>query len=280
MRNPKKVQNCSNALLSRLIPGFRPAIGLVLGTGLGELSGAVERAVRVPYSELPDFPLSTVDSHQGLFTAGWVGGVPVLLQEGRCHLYEGYSPEEVVTGVRVMASLGVRVLALTNASGALNPIFEPGEVMLITDHINFTGQSPLTGPNDDHLGPRFPDMSSAYDPRLIELARQEGLRQGIILEKGVYLGLRGPQLETPAETRMFRQWGADAVGMSSVMETIAARHLGLRVLGLSCLSNKNLPDAMQPNPLEEIIRVAALAGQKLQRLLPPLLEQIHRDFTD
>lgn len=202
---------------------------------------------------------------------GDAGGVPLIIQEGRCHIYEGYGPADVCMGTRVMGALGIEGLIVTNAAGALNPRFDAGSVMLVTDHINFTGLSPLTGPNADSAGPRFPDMSAVYDPGLISLAEQAALSTGIRLEKGVYAGLAGPQLETPAETRMFRALGADAIGMSTVLEVIAARHMGLKVLGFSCLSNKNLPDCMAETSLEEIIETAGIAGKRLTTIIARLL---------
>ena len=191
-----------------------------------------------------------------------INGVPALVQQGRCHLYEGRTPAEVCMGVRVMAGLGIHTLVITNAAGAINPHFATGNIMLIEDHINMTGKSPLTGDNETALGPRFPDMSAPYDAAL-------GL--GMRLEKGVYVGIQGPQLETRAETRMLRGFGADAVGMSTVLEVIAARHLGLRVAGLSCLTNKNLPDCMEKAELDDIIHVANQVGEKLGTLLTAAL---------
>lgn len=270
-----KVQNSAKTL-RRLIQNRVPVprVGLVLGTGLGGVADLVENPVRIPYADLPDFPLSGVASHAGRFVAGTIKGVPVVIQQGRCHLYEGHSAADVCMGVRVMAELGITTLVVTNAAGALNPRFEAGAVMVIADHINFTGQSPLTGSNNDEKGPRFPDMSAPYDADLIALAEQSALKAGLRLEKGVYLCVTGPQLETPAETRAFRMWGADAVGMSTVLEVIAARHLGLRVLGLSCLSNKNLPDCMAETSLEEVIRMAAKAGEKVTTILNGMIGNI------
>lgn len=251
-----------------------PRAGFVLGTGLGGVADLVENPVHVPYAELPGFPISSVASHAGRFVAGRADGVPVIIQQGRCHLYEGYSADDVCMGTRVMAALGIKTLVITNAAGAINPLFEAGGVMIITDHINFTGTSPLIGPNRDEAGPRFPDMSEPYDGNLVRLAENAALKAGIRLEKGVYLGLAGPQLETPAETRAFRMWGADAIGMSTVLEVIAARHMGLRVLGLSCLSNKNLPGCMEKTSLEEIIRVAGLAGERLTTVIAHLIGEL------
>ena len=273
MQNLPEVQLAVRALKQKLSAAGRtgraatPRAGMVLGTGLSGLASAMRDSVRIPYAELPGLPDSTTDSHEGAFLLGHVAGVTVLAQQGRCHLYEGYQPAQVCMGVRVMAGLGVRTVVITNAAGALNPQFDAGSLMAMTDQINFTGATPLAGPNVDEWGPRFPDMSRIFDPELLALAMESASLLGIRLERGVYIGVRGPQLESPAETRMFRQWGADAIGMSTVLEVLAARHLGLRVLGISCLSNKNLPDCMAPTSLEEIVEVAARAGRQLERLL-------------
>ena len=274
MQKLKKVQIAANILKSQLPENFSPVAGLVLGTGLGQLSAALQDSVNIPYAELPDFPLSTVASHAGHFSAGWLNDVPVIIQEGRCHLYEGRSPEEVCMGVRVMGSLGIRALVITNAAGAVNPLFSAGSLMLIDDHINCTGQSPLTGPNIDEWGLRFPDMSRVYDTEYIRIAHAKALELGIPLSPGVYLCTPGPQLETRAETRAYRNMGADAVGMSTVLEVIAARHMGLRVLGLSCLTNKNLPDCMAESSIEEIIAVARQAGEQMETLLAAVLPEL------
>lgn len=273
MQNLPEVQLAVTALKQKLSAAGRsgraakPRVGMVLGTGLSGLVAAMRDAVTVPYAELPGFPVSTVDSHSGAFVLGDVAGIPVLAQQGRCHLYEGYSPAQVCMGVRVMAGLGIGTLVVTNAAGALNPQFDAGSLMLMTDQINFTGTTPLAGPNVEQWGPRFPDMSCIFDPELRALALESAAMLGIRLERGVYIGVHGPQMESPAETRMYRQWGADAIGMSTVLEVLAARHLGLRVLGVSCLSNKNLPDCMAPVPIEEVIAVAGRAGRQLERLL-------------
>ena len=278
MQKLKKVQICAESLKSKLPEGFAPTVGIVLGTGLGNLADSLERRVLVSYADLPDFPLSTVISHQGAFAAGFLAGVPVLLQQGRCHLYEGKSPDEVCMGVRVMAGLGVRALVVTNAAGALNPQFDVGSLMLITDHINMSGQSPLRGSNVDGWGPRFPDMSAVYDSEMIRLVENKALDLGLRLERGIYIGLPGPELETRAETRAYRMWGADAVGMSTVLEVIAARHMGLRVLGISCLSNKNLPDCMERMTIEDIIAGTEKAGTRLAELLEATLPEIGAIF--
>lgn len=261
----------------------REPLGLILGTGLSGLVDKLAERCAVPYADLPGFPLSGVDSHAGAFVWGRFPGRcgedeslarPLLIQQGRCHLYEGREPEEVCMGVRVMAAMNVRTLIVTNAAGALNPRFEAGDLMCMTDFINHTGRSPLMGPNCGDWGPRFPDMSEPFDPQLRGLALETALKLGMRLESGVYIGVHGPEMESPAETRMYRQWGADAVGMSTVLEVIAARHLGMRVLGISCLSNKNLPDCMRPAPLEEVIAVAERAGKKLGRLLQAMVTKL------
>ena len=266
MQNHQDVQSALCAA-QQLLQGRRPRVGIVLGTGLGGLAQALTDTLAVDYQKLPGFPVSTVASHEGRFLSGKLGQVEVLLQQGRCHLYEGYSPAEVCMGVRVMAGLGIQSLIISNAAGALNPRFDAGDLMLITDHINKTGRSPLTGANHEAWGVRFPDMSCPYDPAYLRAALNCATRLGIRVERGVYIGVPGPQMETPAETRYYRQIGADAVGMSTVLEVIAARHLGLRVLGISCLTNKNLPDCMRDAPLEEVIRVANAAGDKLTALI-------------
>lgn len=251
-----------------------PKIGIVLGTGLGNLAESLQESLLIPYEKLPDFPRSTAPSHRGAFAAGRLAGVPVILQQGRCHLYEGKTPDDVCMGVRVMAELGVTALILTNAAGAINPQFAAGSLMLIEDQINHTGQSPLTGPNDENDGPRFPDMSRLYDPVFMRLAEESALALGLRLEKGVYFCVPGPQLETRAETRAFRLLGGDAVGMSTALEAIAAKHRGMRILGISCLSNKNLPDCMAETTIEEIIRTAKEAGTRLERLVLALLPSL------
>lgn len=281
MQNPQDVQHAVTTLRSALVREgadlSRPPVALVLGTGLSRFAETLlagEGSVRVPFAALPGMPLPGVDSHEGAFVWGRLAGVPVLAQAGRCHLYEGRTPAEVCMGVRVMAGLGARALIITNAAGALDPLFEPGSLMCLADMINHTGVSPLTGPNCDDFGERFPDMGAPFDAAFRRLAHAAALRLGLRLEQGVYIGVHGPEMETAAETRMYRQWGADAVGMSTVLEVIAARHRGMRVLGISCLTNRNLPDCMAPAPLDEIIAVAAVAGEALDRLLREVLPEL------
>ena len=217
--------------------GLSPRVGLVLGSGLGAFAEQVESPVSFSYSTLPHFPVSTVEGHKGRLVAGRVEGVPLLCMQGRVHGYEGYDPTQVVFPVRVLLALGARTIILTNAAGGIHEDWAPGDLMVISDHINLTGKSPLTGPNDNRLGVRFPDMTGLYTPRLQELAHQSAKALGFSLRSGVYLGLNGPQYETPAEIRMARTLGADAVGMSTVFESIAARHGGAEILGISCITN-------------------------------------------
>lgn len=280
MQNPEDVQIAARALMDRTKgawPDTHGLTGIILGTGLSVIGDVLSGdGVKTAFSELPNFPPASVDSHSGMFLAGCLSGLPVIIQQGRCHLYEGRSPREICMGVRVMASIGVRTLIITNAAGALNPFFIAGTAMLIGDIINYTGISPLTGINCDAWGDRFPDMSCPFDVELRQIARQEALSLGMRLEEGVYIGVHGPEMETPAETRMYRQWGADAVGMSTVLEVIAARHCGMRVLGISCLTNKNLPDCMQPAPIEEVIATANRTGKEIAELIGAVCQRLAR----
>jgi len=243
-----------------------PLIGMIAGTGLGAVTAQMRIAGRIPYEEIPHFPRSTVQGHGGNLAYGTLSGKPVLALEGRFHLYEGYTPQEVALPVRVMARLGVRYLFISSAAGGLNPLFRSGDLMVLTDHINLTGTSPLIGPNMDLFGPRFPEMTRVYDAGLADLALRTGVGQGILIRQGVYAGVLGPNLETPAETRFIRLIGADAVGMSTVCESIAAAHCGLKVLAIGVITNVNLPDCMQETSIEEVIAAAGRAGPALSRL--------------
>lgn len=265
------VKRAAEAVTSRLGPIPQPCVGLVSGTGLGGIAGLLADRRELATAEIPGFPRATAPSHAGLLALGHIESRPVLLLSGRLHLYEGHSPRDVAYGVRLLAGLGVRTLVLTNAAGALDPHFSAGGLMRVTDHINLTGKNPLTGPNDDGAGPRFPDMSQAYNRRLGGIADAKALELGLRLERGVYAGVSGPSLETPAETRMLRLLGADAVGMSTVTEVIAARHLGLSVLAISCLTNCNLPDCMAETTLEAVIATAKQAESALVRLLAAVI---------
>ncbi|BBH21063.1 purine nucleoside phosphorylase [Paenibacillus baekrokdamisoli] len=215
----------------------KPEVGLILGSGLGILGDYLTDGVTIPYHEIPHFPISTVEGHAGELMIGTLSDRTVVLMRGRFHMYEGYGPELTSFPVRVMKAIGVSKLIVTNAAGGINTNFEPGDLMLISDHINLTGRNPLIGPNEDELGVRFPDMSEAYSGRLRELARNKAEEQGFSVKEGVYIGVLGPSYETPAEIRMMRGMGADAVGMSTVAEVIAARHSDIEVLGISCISN-------------------------------------------
>ncbi len=266
----EQVEDCARFLKPRLESA--PAWGIILGTGQGAWDQRLEGGGGLPYGELPHFPPATSPSHQGRLSWGQLAGRPVLLFQGRFHAYEGYSLHQVTFPVRVMAALGVKTVVLTNAAGGLNPDFRAGELMLICDHINFIGDSPLVGANIDAWGPRFPDLSRVYDEALRQTALAVARRRGLVLHQGVYVAVKGPQLETPAETRLLRWLGADAVGMSTVPEAIAAVHAGLRVLGVSVLSNLNLPDTMAPVAIEEIIATVTQAEPQLVELLLGVLQ--------
>lgn len=263
-----KIREASDFIASR-IPSS-PRVGIITGTGLGELTSAMATDFRLPYEEIPHFPRSTTEGHKGTFAFGRIGGVSVMAMEGRFHLYEGYTAEEVTFPVRVMSRLGAEILIISSAAGGLNPLFEPADLMMVTDHINLTGRNPLVGPNLDDFGPRFPDMSGVYDKHLMALARKKALELQLPLKEGVYVGILGPSLETPAETRFLRTIGADAVGMSTVLEVIVGIHCGLRILVIVAISNINLPDCMKKTSIEEVISTAQQAGNKLT----PLLEKI------
>lgn len=252
----------------------RPRVGIILGTGLGGLAAQIGNPVVIPYGEIPHFPESTVESHAGQLVCGTLAGISVVAMEGRFHFYEGYSMQEITFPVRVMKALGVEVLVVTNAAGGMNPQYDLGDVMVIEDHINLMGDNPLRGPNDESLGPRFPDMCRPYDQRLIELARRSALELGIPCQKGVFVAVAGPNLETRAEYRMLRLMGADVVGMSTVPEVIVAAHAGLRVLAFSVITDMCLPDALEPADIQRIIAVAGQGGQRLARLIPRVLEQL------
>lgn len=255
---------------------FKPAprVGIILGTGLGGLAGQIEQRVAIPYADIPYFPESTVQSHAGQLVCGTLRGVPVVAMEGRFHFYEGYSMQEVTFPVRVMKALGASVLLITNAAGGMNPHFELADLVVIEDHINLMGDNPLRGRNDDALGPRFPDMAQPYDKRLMALARKTALELGIPCHPGVFVAVAGPNLETRAEYRMLRGMGADLVGMSTVPEVIVAVHAGMRVLGFSIVTDVCLPDALEPVDIRKILEVAARGGERLAKLIPPVIERL------
>jgi purine-nucleoside phosphorylase len=252
----------------------RPAVGIILGTGLGGLAEAIALDTAISYEEIPGFPLSTVESHAGRLLLGRLGGKTVAAMQGRFHRYEGYDLRQVTFPVRVLHALGAEILIVSNACGGMHPLWSPGDLMLIADHINLLGDNPLVGPNDDRLGPRFPDLSAAYDPALRALARATALELGITLREGVYVAVAGPNLETRAEYRMLRALGADVVGMSTVPEVIVANHEGMRVLGLSIITDQCLPDALEPASIDRIIATARRAEPWLGRLVARVVEQL------
>ena len=253
---------------------LRPEVGLIMGSGLGVLGDYIEQAVTVPYEDIPHFPVSTVEGHAGELLIGTLAGRTVVLMRGRFHMYEGYEPEQTAFPVRVMKELGVKTLLVTNAAGGINTDFAQGNLMLISDHINFTGKSPLIGPNDNELGPRFPDMSEAYSKRLRSTAKGIAAKQGFSLSEGVYLGLLGPSYETPAEIRMMRVLGADAVGMSTVAEVIAARHCGIEVVGISCITNMASGILDQPLSHDEVMETAERVKSQFLGLVTALIAEM------
>jgi len=246
-----------------------PEIGLILGSGLGALADQVDLAAAVPYAEIPHAPVPAAEGHRGRLVVGRLEGRTVAALQGRAHMYEGWTAEQVTFPVRVLAGLGVHTLVVTNAAGGLNPAFQAGDLMLITDHINVTGTNPLVGPYDPALGPRFPDMSRAYDPALRAVARTAARDTDVPVREGVYAGMLGPSYETPAELAMLARWGADAVGMSTVVEVIAARHGGLRVLGIAAITNAALPAGGPAGPVthEEVLAVARALEPRFLRLV-------------
>ena len=252
----------------------RPTVAVLTGTGLGEVTAALQADMVIDYGDIPHFPVSTVPSHPGRLAAGTMNGHALMVLQGRVHLYEGCSPLEVTFPVRVLQALGVHTLILTNASGGLNPLFAAGDIMIIEDHINLTGSNPLVGANDERWGPRFVGLTHAYSGRLQDLAQIASHTLEVGVQRGVYAGLTGPSLETPAEMRFLRTVGADAVGFSTVLETIAAVHAGMRVLGLSVVTNMCLPDALSPANVDEIIAVAQSATPHLVTIIGDVIAQL------
>jgi purine-nucleoside phosphorylase len=253
---------------------FVPKIGIILGTGLGTLAEGINVEAKISYQDIPHFPVSTVESHAGRLIFGYLSGKNVVAMQGRFHYYEGYDMKQVTFPVRVMKALGAHTLVVSNACGGMNPQFKSGDIVVITDHINLLGSNPLFGPNDDSLGPRFPDMCCCYDPQLITLAENAALNLGLKLQKGVYVAVGGPNLETAAEYRFLRFIGADVVGMSTVPEVIVARHQGMKVLGLSLITDMGLPDALKPTNLAEILATAAKSEPLLKSIMTRVIEKI------
>lgn len=255
----------------------KPRVGLILGSGLGPLAEAVEGATVIPYGEIPSWPVSTIEGHQGQLVIGSLQGQDVLVMQGRIHFYEGYSMAQVGFPIRVMQRMGLDTLIVTNAAGGVNQDFEPGEVMLITDHVNFlgmAGNNPLYGPNLDELGPRFPDMSRPYSRELGEIARQVARENDIPLQEGVYVCLAGPSFETPAEIRFLKAVGIDAVGMSTAPEVTTARHGDMRVLGLSAISNKHSLDGSTITSHEEVLEASKIVAPRLTRIIEGVLRRL------
>lgn len=269
-----KITEAANFLRHR-IKG-KPLIGMITGTGLTQLTDTIDIDQTIPYEQIPHFPRSTVAGHAGILLSGSIEGRAVVAMQGRFHIYEGYTVNEVTFPVRIMANLGAKYLFISSAAGGLNPHFKPGDLMLVTDHINLTGSNPLIGRNLEESRSTFTDMTSAYDKDLIALAREKALKEGIHLNQGVYVGITGPSLETPAETRFLRTIGSDAVGMSTVNEVIEAVHSGLKVLTIVAITNTNLPDCMKAASIEEVIANAEKASPALTRLLTGIIKDLEK----
>ncbi len=253
---------------------YTPEIGMITGTGLGSLTERMTVDIRIGYKDIPYFPVSTVTGHDGFLVAGTIAGKKVLAMEGRFHLYEGYTPSEVTFPVRVMKKLGVEYLFISSAAGGFNPMYKAGDLMVIDDHINFTGIDPLIGPNLDEFGPRFPDMSRVYDPGLILIAKKNAMKLEIDLKQGVYIGITGPCLETPSEVRLMRMLGADAVGMSTVHEVIVAKHCGLKIMAIVVITDIDLPDCMEEIKVEKVIATAISTSPALSSLWEGVIKEL------
>lgn len=251
-----------------------PKVGIICGTGMGALAERIEGSAEIPYSEIPHFPVSTVESHSGRLVLGTLGNRCVFVMQGRFHYYEGYSMKQVTFPVRVMRAMGCETLIVMNAVGSTNPLIRRGSIVFIDDHINFIGDNPLLGPNDDEVGPRFPDMSEPYDQSLIDMAEDVALKAGIRTHRGVLIAVAGPNLETRAEYRFFQRIGADIVGMSTVPEVLVANHGGMRVLGISTVTDECLPDALRPADIQEIIETAQSTEPKLDRIVSGVLSRL------
>jgi purine-nucleoside phosphorylase len=253
---------------------LEPPVGIILGTGLGGLAREIQTEVVLDYRNIPHFPLSTVETHSGKLIFGTLSGKQVVAMQGRFHYYEGYTMQQITFPVRVMKFLGVKVLLVSNACGGMNPQFRRGDIMIMTDHINLLGDNPLIGPNDNELGPRFPDMSEPYSRELIELAEQVALEERTRVQRGVYVAMTGPSLETKAEYRFLRNIGADVVGMSTIPEDIVAVHMGMKVLGFSIVTDECFPDALMPANIDEIIHTAMKAEPKLTLIMKRVVEKL------
>jgi purine-nucleoside phosphorylase len=247
---------------------------MITGTGLGELTRNMDIDLRLPYETIPYFPKSTISGHKGTLVFGRLAQKPVMAMEGRFHMYEGYDPADITFPIRVMSRLGIQYLFISSAAGGLNPGFQAGDIMVVTDHINLTGKNPLTGPNLEEFGPRFPDMSHVYDPNLITLAQKKALKNEIVLKQGIYVGISGPSLETPAETRFLRMIGADAVGMSTVPEVIVGVHCGLKIMVIVAITNINLPDCMRETSIDDVLEAANSVSPVLSLLWEKVIEDV------
>ena len=267
-----EIQRAADIVRARA--ALMPVVGIILGTGLGGLAEEIAVEAEVPYETIPRFPLSTVESHAGRLLLGRLGGKPVVAMQGRFHRYEGYSLAQVTFPVRVLHALGASTLIVSNACGGMHPLWDAGDLVLLADHINLLGDNPLVGPNDERLGPRFPDMSAPYSPELRAVARGAARELGITLREGTYVAVAGPNLETRAEYRMLRAIGADVVGMSTVPEVIVANHEGMRVLGISIITDQCLPDALEPADIGRIIETARRAEPSLTRLVRRVVERM------
>ena len=252
-----------------------PEIAIILGTGLGKLATDIKESVIIPYEKIINFPVSTVTGHSGNLVLGNLQGKQVVAMQGRFHYYEGYNMQEITFPVRVMNKLGANIIIISNAAGGMNRFFKRGDLMLIADHINLMGDNPLIGPNDEQLGPRFPDMSEVYDRELIKIIEDIALEEGIRLHQGIYVGLPGPMLETPAEYRFLLKMGADAVGMSTVPEVIVANHMGMRVLGISCITDLAVDGVVKKIHFEEILKAAAQSEPTMTKLVKRLINNIN-----
>jgi len=278
----ERIAEAVGAVRARRPPGRRgremraPEVAIILGSGLGALADVVDPDVVAPYAELPHFPVPAVAGHRGQLILGRLEGRAVAVMQGRSHLYEGYTAAQVTFPIRVLAGLGVQTVIVTNAAGGVNPMFRRGDLMAIADHINFSGTNPLVGPNDDALGPRFPDMSRAYDPALLAFARKTADEERIPMQMGVYAGVLGPSYETPAEVEMLARWGVDAVGMSTVSEVIVARHAGLRVLGFAAITDVIARGPVPPTPVthEDVLA----AARELEPRFVRLVRRVVRDL--
>jgi purine-nucleoside phosphorylase len=268
----EKIYNAAEYIESKI--KYTPEIGMITGTGLGSLTSKMTVDIRIPYEDIPHFPTTTITGHDGFLVTGTIAGKKVLAMEGRFHLYEGYSPFEVTFPVRVMKKLGVDYLFISSAAGGFNPQYKTGDLMVIADHINYTGIDPLVGPNLDEFGPRFPDMSKVYDPELILLAKKNAMKMQIDLKQGVYIGITGPCLETPSEVRLMRMLGADTVGMSTVHEVIVGKHCGLKIMAIVVITDMDLPDCMEEIKVEKVIATAMAASPALSSLWESVIKEL------